>query len=215
MDNNDQKHSFLTKDMLVSPNRIPYTKREIIQQEYPSYWDGANKLVQILRDLQNLLVELMALYRPGIPHLSAQLANSKIQSIYLSYIKCRILYAFAETVWKKTEKHCANLLQHDYSVLAKSALIHTFEVFDEYSLIDIVGDEENGYTLMKEMIDKYDCHLVFNVLLPSWTNTDIMAIIENKGLQDERLLTDVLANQDPTEANIGELLDDDEMVRIY
>ena len=116
MDNNNSKgFSILTTDMLNDQKRIPYTKREILQQEYPSFWGRANELVRVLRELQNLLVELMPVYRSGLPRLSAQLENIKIQSFFLSYIKCRILYAFTETIWKKTEQLCANLLKPDYN----------------------------------------------------------------------------------------------------
>jgi len=216
MDNNNSKgFSILTTDMLNDQKRIPYTKREILQQEYPSFWGRANELVRLLRELQNLLVELMPVYRSGLPRLSAQLENIKIQSFFLSYIKCRILYAFTETIWKKTEQLCANLLKPDYNASAQSALNHTFAIFHEYFLFDVVRDEENGYTLMKEMIKKYECNLDFNVFLPGWRYTDIVKMIEYKGLQDEQFLKDVLDNQDPREANIGELLDDDKMDRIY
>ena len=202
--------------MLNGQKRMPYTKREILQQKYPPFGGGANELVRILRELQNLLVELMPLYRSGLPRLSSQLGNKKIQSVYLSYIKCRILYSFAEAVWKRTEHHCSDIATKPVdNDSAKEALIHSFEVFDEYSLIDIVKDEENGYTLMKEMIKKYECNLDFTVFLPGWRYTDIVGMIEYKGLQSEQLLKDVLAYQDPSETNIGQLLDDNKMERMY
>ena len=206
----------MTIDMLNGQKRMPYTNREILQQEYPFYWGGVNELVRILRELQNLLVELMPVYRSGSSRLSAQLDNKNIQSIFLSYIKCRILYAFAEAVWKRTVEHCLEIATKPVgNDSAKVALIYTFEVFDKYSLIDIVRYEENGYTLMKEMIEEYEHGFDFIVILPALKYTDIVAKIENNGLQDEQFLKFVLAYQDPREANIGKMFDDNEPQRMY
>ncbi|MBR6892946.1 MAG: hypothetical protein IKN15_06895 [Bacteroidaceae bacterium] len=219
MDNNTKKHSCLTTDMLEAQKRMPYTKREILQKEYPAFWDGANELVRILRELQNLLVELLPLYKQKLSN-TESLDDNNSQTIFLNYIKYRILYAFAETVWKKTEQHCTDIVtKPNDNDSAKAALIHALEVFDSYSLMDIVDNDENGYKTMNEMIEMYEPHLVFHVLsLGRWEYHDIITIIQSCGLkseQCERLWKDAIADPDPKEASIGEFRDDDEMIRIY
>lgn len=214
--NHSEGFSFLTTDMLKNPNKRPaYTKREILQKEYPDFWGGANELVRILRELQNLLVELLPKYKQVLPKTFEKLEDKNYQNICLNYIKYRILYAFAEEVWKETEQQCSNIAMHpNANNSAKDALIHSFEVFNNYSLIDIVDDEEKGFDLMREMINTYEPHIDFNVLC-GWRYSDIIGIIQSKGLSDKQLWQDMLEDPDPKEASIGELLDDDKMIRIY
>ena len=219
--NNSEEFSFLTTDMLNNPNkRPPYTKREILQKEYPDFWAGANELVRILKELQNLIVELLPQYKKVLPITFENLEDKNYQIICLNYIKCRILYAFAEAVWKRTEQHCIDIAKksNDYDS-AKAALIHSFEVFAEYPLIDIVGNEEAGYNTMNEMIEKYEPNIYFKVLsIGSWEYNDIKGVIQGYGLkskQFEQLLNDAMTDQNPTKASFGELLDDNEPQRLY
>ena len=222
MDNNHSEgFSILTIDMLKNPNkRPPYTKREILQKEFPDFWGGANELVRILRELQNLLVELLPEYKQVLPHALEKLEDKNYQNICLNYIKYRILYAFAKEVWKETEQHCTVIAtKPNDNDSAKEALIHSFEVFDAYPLIDIVGNDETGYKTMNEMIEKYDPHFDFTVLSTgSWRYSDIIGIIQSHGLKSKQfvsLLNDAIADPDPTKASIGELLDDNEPMRFY
>ena len=211
--NNSEEFSFLTTDMLNNPNkRPPYTKREILQKEYPDFWAGANELVRILKELQNLIVELLPQYKKVLPITFENLEDKNYQIICLNYIKCRILYAFAEAVWKRTEQHCIDIAK-------KSNDYHSFEVFAEYPLIDIVGNEEAGYNTMNEMIEKYEPNIYFKVLsIGSWEYNDIKGVIQGYGLkskQFEQLLNDAMTDQNPTKASFGELLDDNEPQRLY
>lgn len=219
--NNSEEFSFLTIDMLNNPNkRPPYTKREILQKEYPDFWCGANELVRILRELQNLIVELLPQYKKVLPITFEKLEDENHQIICLNYIKYRILYAFAEAVWKKTEQHCTDIAtKPNDNDPAKAALIHSFEVFDAYPLEDIVGTDKTGYETMNEMIEKFEPHFVFKVLsIGSWDYHDITGVIQSYGLkskQFEQLWKDALADSDPTKTSIGELLDDNEPERFY
>ena len=88
MDNNHSEgFSILTIDMLKNPNkRPPYTKREILQKEFPDFWGGAIELVRILRELQNLLVELLPEYKQVLPHALEKLEDKNYQNICLNYI---------------------------------------------------------------------------------------------------------------------------------
>lgn len=221
MNNNTEEFSFLTTDMLNNPNkRPPYTKREILQKEYPDLWAGANELVRILKELQNLIVELLPQYKKVLPITFENLEDKNYQIICLNYIKYRILYAFAEAVWKRTEQHCIDIAKksNDYDS-AKAALIHSFEVFDAYPLKDIVGNDKTGYETMNEMIEKLEPHFVFKVLsIGSWEYHDITGTIHSYGLkskQFEQLWKDALVDPDPTKASVGELLDNNEPERFY
>ncbi len=222
MDNNHSEgFSILTTDMLNNPNKRPaYIKMEILQKEYPDFWGGAYELVRILRELQNLLVELLPKYKQVLPKTFEELKDKNYQNICLNYIKYRILYAFAEEVWNLTEQHCTVIAtKPNDNDSAKEALIHSFEVFDAYLLIDIVGNDETGYKTTNEMIEKYYPHFDFTVFSTgSWRYSDIIGIIQSHGLkseQFERLWKDALTDPDPTKASIGELLDDNEPMRFY
>ena len=219
--NNSEEFSFLTTDMLNNPNkRPPYTKREILQKEYPDFWAGANELVRILKELQNLIVELLPQYKKVLPITFENLEDNNYQIICLNYIKYRILYAFAEAVWKGTEQHCTDIAKKpNDNDSAKAALIHSFEVFADYLLKDIVANDEAGYNTMNEMIEKYEPNIYFKVLsIGSWEYNDIKGVIQGYGLkskQFEQLLKDAMTDQNPTKASIGELLDDNEPQRLY
>ena len=209
----------MTKDMLNNLSKRPaYTKREILQKEYPDFLNGANHLVRILRELQNLLVELLPQYKQALSQAVEKLGVKNYQNICLNYIKYRILYAFAEKVWKMTEQYCTDIAtKPDDNDSAKDALFRSFEVFDEYNLYDIVENDETGYNAMNEMIGKLNP--IFKVFSTgSWEYHDITGIIKGYGLNSkkfEHLLNDAIADPDPTEASIGELLNDNEMERIY
>ncbi len=219
--NHSEEFSFLTTDMLNNPNkRPPYTKREILQVEYPDFWGGANELVRILRELQNLIVNLLPQHKQVLPKTFEKLEDHNYQNICLNYIKYRILYAFAEAVWKKTEQHCTDIAtKPNDNDPAKAALIHSFEVFDAYPLEDIVGTDKTGYETMNEMIEKFEPHFVFKVLsIGSWDYHDITGVIQSYGLkskQFEQLWKDALVDPDPTKASVGELLDNNEPERFY
>lgn len=212
---NSENFSFLTIDMIEKHKKLPYTKKEILQQEYPEFWGGANELVRILRELQNMIVEMLPIYKPALPKTIDQLEDKDSQNIYLTYIKYRILYAFAESVWKRTEQYCQDIAENPIdNDSSKMSLLHSFEVFDEHPLINIVSDDEKGYDMMKEMIDKYDPHIFFGVL-QRWGYRDIVGVIQAYGLKHEQLWKDVCADPDPKEASIGELLDDNQTIRFY
>lgn len=221
LNNHSEEFSFLTIDMLNNPNkRPPYTKREILQKEYPDFWGGANELVRILRELQNLIVNILPQHKQVLPKTFEKLEDHNYQNICLNYIKYRILYAFAEAVWKKTEQHCTDIAtKPNDNDSAKTALIHSFEVFDAYPLEDIVGTDKTGYETMNEMIEKFEPHFVFKVLsIGSWEYHDITAVIQSYGLkskQFEQLWKDALVDPDPTKASVGELLDNNEPERFY
>ena len=212
--------SFLTIEDLKNPGRLPYTKRDFVQKGYPEFWGGANEVVRIFRELQNLMVEFLPKYKQVVPRTFEKLKDDKLYDVFLKYIQYRILYYFAEAVWKKTDQYCGDLLDENKSESAKLLLLHSMEVFDAYPIIDIVSDDEDGFKKMKEMIDNYDSQLDFGVIPSSsshayWTYKDILGTFHNGRLQSEQLWKDVLEAKEPTEANIGELLDDDRMIVIY
>lgn len=201
--------------MLNGHKKLPYTKREILQQEYPPFWGGANELVRILRELQNLLVKSLPMYKKGLPKAFEKIEDKRSQDFILNYIKFKVLYAFADVVWKQTDQHCQEIaINPDNRDSAKKAIIHSFEVFNDNPQIDILSNSEQGYDMMKGLIDKYDPLIDFGVI-QKWSYKDIVNNIQNYGFKYEQLWKDVLADPDPTEVSIGELLDDDQPMRFY
>ena len=192
-----------------------------MQNEHSELWERANALVQYLKEIQNCIVELLPIYKNGLPKTIKELDNKQAQTIFLDYIKCRILYAFAEEVWSKTEQLCKDIaMNQNNNNSAKETLEQIFEIFGKYPLLDIIKDEENGYDTMNEMIEKY--HTLFgsvvfvnDVLPPGWKYNDIAGVLENIGLKNSELWKDALAAQDPTGPSVGELLSDDKPVRFY
>ncbi len=225
MDKDNKSFGFLTTDRLESAKKPAYTLREIAAQEYPEFWNAANECVRIAKEFQNMSLEMLPLYAKHLPASFEELQNNEpSQGILLSYLKIRSIYGLAYRIWQIVDGQCRKLAkagnENDQGSVenAKKELCDVMSMFENLSnSMDIVNDEENGFSRLEQLINDYRPRLDFPVL-SNWSYRDITGTIESQGLQYEGLWQAVKDDNVPSEPNITGLMEkdeDNEMVRVY
>ena len=144
------------------------------------------------------------------------------QIAFQSYILARSLYAFADESNKLLDSQCTSyakaLNAHDTydEEDALADLKKTIDVLDAAPLEALLDDRVSGLHRLSAVTYKFKIRMdfcVFNV--GSWMFSDIMGLIIYYGLRDANMLHDAINDIPPTSVSVTELLDDDEMRRVY
>lgn len=198
--------------------KLPYTYKEIVQKEYPDFWNAASECGHVLEEWQNLIVKLLPIHKEQLPKSFDELENKESQTIMLNYLKLRSIYSLAEMLWEQINKLCHELAVENNEGKrrdvenTKIKLIATFEKIDSIPIIEIVEDFIKGFDKLHQEISNFDF-----VVLPM-RYSDICGIVYNKGIQEESLWESALNSQDPTEPDITDFMetpDDNKLIRMY
>lgn len=198
--------------------RLPYTYKEIVEIDYPEIWDLAQRCFQITKTWQEMAVELMPLY--------------KKRSSLLNYLKTRSLYGFAYYIAKQVNRLCHELASCDNEQdqdgvdNARIALADLFEAFGKVNVIDIVQDNIEGFHKLEQAVEGFGERTDFHVmdccsnegLHTIWSFLDIVGTLKNGESSCDSLWEAVNNSSDPTETNIGGLMEseeDNKLVRLY
>ena len=203
--------------------RPSYTLREIFEDENPELWDKVQALSKRLADLQEMVIPIMPLLQQQLPKDAGLLNEVDAQIAFQSYILARSLYAFADESNKLLDSQCTNyakaLNAHDtYEEDALADLKKTIDVLDAAPLESLLDDRVSGLHRLSAVTYKFKGRMDFDVFKSekgSWSFHDIMGTIINQGLRDANMLHDAINDIPPTSVSVTELLDDDEMQRVY
>lgn len=207
---------------LTKNYRPSYTLREIFEDENPELWDKVQALSKRLADLQEMVIPVLPLRQQQLPKDAGLLNEVDAQIAFQSYILARSLYAFADESNKLLDSQCTSyakaLNAHDTydEEDALADLKKTIDVLDAAPLESLLDDRVSGLHRFSSLIYKFKIRMdfcVFNV--GSWMFSDIMGLIIYYGLRDANMLHDAINDIPPTSVSVTELLDDDEMRRVY
>ena len=200
-----------------------YTYRQVMETDYQSLWEGAQKYVEHLTQVQVQIIDVLPKYKSLLPNEYIELKGEKAQMNLLNYIRLCSIYTFADKAFQTLDKLCRDLVdsekKQDHEGIED--LIQKIVALCNTSLDDFITDAVTGFLRLcakgQELREKtiISDWIVFKLEGGTWSFGDIVGTIDNQGMCDEGLWHDATQNQDPEAVSIGTLLDSDEMIRIY
>ena len=200
-----------------------YTYRQVMETDYQSLWEGAQKYAEHLTQVQARIIEVLPKYKSLLPNEFIELKGEKAQLNLLNYIRLCSIYTFADKAFQTLDKLCCDLVdsegKHDQEGIED--LVQKIVALCSTSLDDFITDAVTGLLRLcakgQELREKtiISDWIVFKLEGGTWSFGDIVGTINSYGLFYESLWRDATQNQDPEAVSIGTLLDSDEMIRIY
>ena len=207
-----------------------YTLREILECDYQELLETAESGCAILTKLQKALIELLPLSQRLLPSNSSQLANVEAQANLTTFIFHYSLFAFADKAHTMLKEQCTALAEalnsNNYEEEEKLAdnLKKTLEALSRIPFDNLLDHGTVGLMRLDIFKDYLQDNLDFLVIpvynengkqIGDWSFRDITGTIMRHGLSYEKLLTDCINAPLPHSTTIGELVDNEQMVRIY
>jgi hypothetical protein len=194
-----------------------------METDYQPLWEGAQKSVNHLTQVQARIIEVLPKYKSLLPNEFIELKGEKEQTNLLNYIRLCSIYTFAGEAFQTIDKPFRDLVdskgKHDQEGIEE--LNQKIVVLCNTSLDDFITDDITGFQrlcakwqdLRKESI--ITDWIVFNNKGYTWSFGDIVGTINSQGLCHEGLWQEAINDSLPEGVSIGTLLDSDEMIRIY
>ena len=207
-----------------------YTLREILECDYQELLETAESGCAILTKLQNALIELLPLSQEMLRRNGNQLANVEAQANLTTFIFHYSLFAFADKAYTMLKEQCTALAEalnsNNYEEEDKLAdnLKKTLEALSRIPFDNLLDHGAAGLHRLDTFKDYLQENLDFLVipvidangsLRSNWSFRDITGTIMRHGLSYEPLLTNCIDAPLPKNTTIGELVDNEKMVRIY
>jgi hypothetical protein len=194
-----------------------------METDYQSLWEGAQKYVKHLAQVQAQIIDVLPKYKSLLPNEFIELKGEKAQTNLLNYIRLCSIYTFADKAFQTLDKLCRDLVDSENKQDQEGIedLIQKIVALSNTLLDDIITDDVTGFLRLcakwQELRDKSIIldWIVFKLENANWSFGDIVGTINNQGMCDEGLWHDAIQNKDPEAVSIGKLLDSDEMIRIY
>jgi hypothetical protein len=89
--------------------KLAYTYRDIMELEFQQLWEGAQKYMEHLIQVQTKVVEMLPKYKGLLPDEFAKLQGKEAQINLLDYIRLKSIYTFADKAFKVLDKFCHDL----------------------------------------------------------------------------------------------------------
>ena len=207
-----------------------YTLREILECNYPELLETAESGCAILTKLQNALIELLPLSQEMLRRNGNQLTNVEAQANLTTFIFHYSLFAFADKAYTMLKEQCTALAEalnsNNYEEEDKLAdnLKNTLEALSRIPFDNLLDHGAVGLHRLDTFKDYLQENLDFLVipvlkangsLRSNWSFRDITGTIMRHGLSYGPLLTNCIDAPLPKNTTIGELVDNEKMVRIY
>ena len=207
-----------------------YTLREILECNYPELLETAESGCAILTKLQNTLIELLPLSQEMLRRNGNQLANVEAQANLTTFIFHYSLFSFADKAYTMLKEQCISLAEalnsNNYEGEDKLAenLKKTLNALSHIPFDNLLDHGAVGLHRLDTFKDYLQENLDFLVipvleangaLRGDWSFRDITGTIIRHGLSYEPLLTNCIDAPLPKNTTIGELVDNEKMVRIY
>ena len=208
----------------ISKKIIPaYTYRQVMATDYQQLWEGAQKYVEYLNQVQAQIINILPKYKRLLPNEFMGLKEEKAQMNLLNYIRLCSIYTFADKAFQTIDKLCRDLVDSENKLDQEGIdnLIQKIVALCTTLQDDIIKDDITGFQRLcakwQELREKtiIPDWIVFKLERGTWSFADIVGTINNQGMCDEGLWRDATQNKDPETVSIGTLLDSDEMIRIY
>ena len=208
----------------------PHTMREFLECHYPELLETAESGCAVLTELQNALVELLPQSQKLLPREIKQLANIEAQANFMAFIYHHSLFAFADKAYTMLNTQCTALAKaldsnlKDEEKEAADKLQKTLKALSNIPFDNLLDNGAVGLHRLDTFKDYLQESLDFLVipvidadgsLRSNWSFRDITGTIMRHGLSYEKLLTDCIDAPLPKNTTIGELVDNEKMVRIY
>ena len=206
-----------------------YTLREILECDYQELLETAESGCTILTKLQNALIELLPLSQEMLRRNGNQLANVEAQANLTTFIFHYSLFAFADKAYTMLKEQCTALAEalcshNDVEEDAADKLRKTLNALSRIPFDNLLDNGAVGLHRLDTFKDYLQENLDFLVipvlkangsLRSNWSFRDITGTIMRHGLSYEPLLTNCIDAPLPKNTTIGELVDNEKMVRIY
>ena len=200
-----------------------YTYRDLMELEFQQLWEGAQKYMEHLTQVQTKVVEMLPKYKSLLPDEFAKLQGKEAQMNLLDYIRLKSIYTFADEAFNVLDKLCHDLVVAENAQNQEGIESNSFkiEALCKIQLDDFITDEVTGFQRLNEKWQELRGDsiiidwIVFNNKGYTWSFGDIVGTIDNQGLSHEGLWQEAINDSLPEGVSIGTLLDCDEMIRIY
>ena len=208
----------------------PHTMREFLECHYPELLETAESGCAVLTELQNALVELLPLSKKMLPSNIGQLADIEAQANLTTFIFHYSLFAFADKAHTMLKEQCTALAEalnsNNYEEEEKLAdnFKKTLNALNRIPFNNLLDHGVVGLHRLDTFKDYLQERLDFLVipvlkangsLRSNWSFRDITGTIMRHGLSYEPLLTNCIDAPLPKNTTIGELVDNEKMLRIY
>ena len=196
-----------------------YTYRQVMETDYQSLWEGAQKYVKHLAQVQAQIIDVLPKYKSLLPNEFIELKGEKAQTNLLNYIRLCSIYTFADKAFQAIDELCRDLVdskgKHDQEGIEE--LNQKIVVLCNTSLDEFITDDITGFQRLSAKWQELRKKSIITdwTVFKHWSFGDIVGTINNQGMCDEGLWRDASQNKDPEAVSIGKLLDSDEMIRIY
>ena len=197
----------------------PYTYRQVMEKKYQPLWEGAQKYVKHLTQVQARIIEVLPKYKSLLPNEFVELKEEAAQVNLLNYIRLCSIYTFAGKAFQTLDKLCHDLVdskgKHDQE--SNEELAQRMDTLCNTLLDDVITDDVTGFQRLcaKWQVLRKKSIISDWIVFKHWSFGDIVGTINNLGLCDEGLWQGAIQNKAPETVSVGTLLDSDEMIRIY
>lgn len=187
--------------------------------EFQQLWEGAQKDVEHLTQVQTKVIEMLPKYKSLLPDEFAKLQGKEAQMNLLDYIRLKSIYAFADEAFKVLDKLCRDLVdsenKHDQEGIEE--LNQKIVVLCNTSLDDFITDDITGFQRLCAKWQELRKKSIITdwTVFKHWSFGDIVGTINSQGLSHEGLWQEAINDSLPEGVSIGTLLDSDEIIRIY
>lgn len=209
--------------------RPAYTLREILECDYPELLEAAENGCTLLTELQSAIIDLLPSSQKQLPCNIEQLVGAEAQANLMTYIYHYSLFAFAGKAYTMLKEQCTALAEainshHEDEDTAADKLQNTLEALSRIPFDNLLDHGAVGLMRLDTFKDYLQENLDFLVipvidangsLRSNWSFRDITGTIIRHGLSYEPLLTNCIDAPLPKNTTIGELVDNEKMVRIY
>ena len=196
-----------------------YTYRQVMATDYQQLWEGAQKYVEYLNQVQAQIINILPKYKRLLPNEFMGLKEEKAQMNLLNYIRLCSIYTFADKAFQTIDKLCRDLVDSENKLDQEGIedLIQKIVALSNTLLDDIITDDVTGFLrLCAKWQELREKSIITDwTVFKHWSFGDIVGTINNQGMCDEGLWRNATQNKDPEAVSIGTLLDSDEMIRIY
>lgn len=187
--------------------------------DYQPLWEGAQKYVEYLIQVQVQIINILPKYKSLLPNEFDELKEEKVQMNLLNYIRLCSIYTFADKAFQTIDKLCRDLVDSENKLDQEDIddLIQKIVALCTTLQDDIISDDITGFQrLCAKWQELREKSIITDwTVFKHWSFGDIVGTINNQGMCDEGLWRDATQNKDPEAVSIGTLLDSDEMIRIY
>lgn len=206
-----------------------YTLKGLLEEYHGELLERAENTRGTLVQLQEKLIGILPDSKKLLPANLEQLTAVDAQINLQAYITQYALFTFADKAFQQIEGLCRELAEacnkndKDIEDVKAEHIKVLLEAIDNIPYDELINDKVTGLLRLKSITDllrqnnvtNFKDWSVLRVDKGCWTFLEIMGTIKDSGWLDNDLLQSAINSPTPDSTTIGELLDDDTMVRIY